>query len=58
MASALTVTPYFLLTLQSSPNLSNWKTVATNTPTTNGWAFTDTAPSTGNQRFYQAFVTR
>ena len=55
---ALSVTPYFLLTLQSSPDLSNWTTIATNTPATNGWAFTDTAPATGSQRFYKAFVTR
>jgi len=56
----LSTTPYSLVTLQSSPGLSplNWTTIATNTPLTSPWTFTDTnvmAPVT--QRFYRAFIT-
>jgi hypothetical protein len=54
---ALSTTPYFLLTLQSSLNLSNWTTIATNTPVTNTWTFTDAATATVTQRFYRAFIT-
>jgi hypothetical protein len=57
----LTTTPYFLVTLQSSPSLSppNWTTLATNTPVTSPWTITDTnVLATVPQRFYQAFVTR
>ncbi|HUD84004.1 MAG TPA: ice-binding family protein, partial [Candidatus Saccharimonadales bacterium] len=39
----LSTTPYFLLTLQTSSNLSSWTTIATNRPVTNTWTFTDTA---------------
>ena len=49
-----------LVTLQSSPNLalSNWTTIATNTPVTNLWKFTNnTATATVTQRFYRAFIT-
>jgi hypothetical protein len=56
----LNTSPYFLVTLQSSPNLSptNWTMIATNTPTTNSWNFTDTnAMTTVPQRFYRAFIT-
>jgi hypothetical protein len=56
----LSTTPYFLLTLQSSPSLSppNWTTIATNTPSTSPWTFTDnTAVLTSTQRFYRAFIT-
>lgn len=53
----LTTTPYFLLTVQSSPDLANWTTIATNTPATGSWQFTDTAVGTAPQRFYQAFIT-
>jgi hypothetical protein len=53
----LNTTPYFLLTLQTSPDLSSWTTIATNTPGTNNWAFTDTAPGTVVNRFYRAFIT-
>ena len=48
-----------LVTLQSSPNLSvsNWTTIATNTPVTNLWKFTNnTATATVTQRFYRAFI--
>src|SRR5664279_1750780 len=40
----LNTTPYFLVTLQSSPSLSspNWTTIATNTPVTSPWTFTNT----------------
>jgi hypothetical protein len=56
----LSTTPYFLLTLQASPDLSlpNWTTIATDTPVTNTWTFTDnTATATVTQRFYRAFIT-
>lgn len=56
----LDTTPYFLLTLQTSPDLSlpNWTTLATHTPDTNVWTFTDsTATATVTQRFYRAFLT-
>jgi hypothetical protein len=54
----LNTTPYFLATLQSSPNLSppNWTTIATNTPVIRPWTFTDTNAMT-TQRFYRAFIT-
>jgi hypothetical protein len=48
------------VTLQSSPDLSlpNWTTIATNTPVTSPWAFTDTNEmATVTQRFYRAFIT-
>lgn len=56
----LSTTPYFLLTLETSPDGSplSWTTIATNTPVTDSWAFTDeTAISTVAQRFYRAFIT-
>jgi hypothetical protein len=56
----LSTTPYFLVTLQSSPALSplNWTTIATNTPVTSPWTFTDTnAMAPVAQRFYRAFIT-
>jgi hypothetical protein len=56
----LNTSPYFLVTLQSSPDLSftNWTTIATNTPVTSPWTFTDTnATATVTHRFYQAFIT-
>jgi Ice-binding-like len=56
----LDTSPYFLVTLQSSPDLSfaNWTMIATNTPATNIWTFTDTnAMTTVTQRFYRAFIT-
>ena len=45
---------------KSSPDLSppNWTTIATNTPVTRPWTFTDTnATATVPQRFYRAFIT-
>jgi hypothetical protein len=56
----LSTTPFFLVTLQSSPGLSppNWMTIATNTPVTSPWTFTDTnVMATVTQRFYRAFIT-
>jgi ice-binding like protein len=56
----LNTTPYFLVTLQSSPSLSiaNWTTIATNTPATSIWTFTDTnATASMTQLFYRAFIT-
>jgi hypothetical protein len=53
----LNTTPYFLLTLQSSPDLSSWTTIATNIPATNTWTFTNTASPAVPQLFYQAFIT-
>jgi hypothetical protein len=53
----LSTTPYFLLTLQTSPDLLRWTTIATNTPVTNTWTFTNTTPATMPQLFYQAFIT-
>jgi hypothetical protein len=53
----LSTPPFFLLTLQTSTDLSSWTTLATNTPNTNIWAFTDTETPTATHRFYKAFVT-
>jgi hypothetical protein len=54
----LDTTPYFLVTLQSSPSLSpiNWMTIATNTPLTSPWTFTNNI-GTSTQGFYRAFIT-
>lgn len=57
---ALNTAPYFLVTLQTSPDISlpNWTTIATNNPATNIWVFADTnVPPIVNQRFYRAFIT-
>jgi hypothetical protein len=56
----LNTTPFFLVTLESSPGLSpsNWTPIATNNPVTSPWTFTDTnAMPTVTQRFYRAFIT-
>jgi hypothetical protein len=56
----LNTTPYFLVTLQSSPGVSppNWTTIATDTPVTSPWTFTNTnVMATVTQRFYRAFIT-
>jgi hypothetical protein len=56
----LNTSPYFLVTLQSNPNLSltNWTTMATNFPITNIWTFIDTnAMPIAIQHFYRAFIT-
>lgn len=54
---ALNTSPYFLLTLQSSPDLLNWTTIETNTPTTNIWMFTNAETASAPHLFYQAFLT-
>jgi hypothetical protein len=56
----LNTTPFFLVTLQSSPGLfpPSWMTIATNTPVTSPWTVTNTnAMATVTQRFYRAFIT-
>jgi hypothetical protein len=56
----LDTTPFFIVTLQSSPSLSspNWTSIATNTPATTPWTFTDTnATPTVTKQFYRAFIT-
>jgi hypothetical protein len=56
----LNTAPNVFITLQTSPSLSlpDWTTIATNTPGTNTWTFTnDTATATVTQRFYRAFTT-
>jgi hypothetical protein len=56
----LSTTPYFLVTLQSSPSLSpaNWTTLATNDPVASPWTVTDTNVMAGRpQNFYRAFIT-
>jgi hypothetical protein len=60
MTVVLSTTPFFLVTLQSSPGLSppNWTTIATDTPVTSPWTFTNTnVMTTVTQRFYRAFIT-
>ena len=56
----LTTTPYFPVTLQSSPRLvpATWTTIATNYPATSPWTVTDTnILSSRTQNFYRAFIT-
>jgi hypothetical protein len=55
----LNTTPYFLVTLQSSPTWSpaTWTTIATNTPGASPWTFTDVSTGAGPRGFYQAFIT-
>jgi hypothetical protein len=56
----LTTSPYFFVTLQSSPILPapNWTTIATNTPVNSPWTVIDTnATATVTQLFYRAFIT-
>jgi hypothetical protein len=56
----LNTSPYFLVTLQSTTNLliPSWILVATNTPVTNLWTFTDTnAVKITPRNFYRAFIT-
>jgi hypothetical protein len=57
----LKTTPYFLLTLQTSTDLTptSWTTVRTATPIAEYWTFIhDAALATGPKRFYRAFQTR
>ena len=56
----LSTTPFFLLTLETSPDLllTNWTTIATVTPVASPWTNTDdNATATVTQRFYRAFIT-
>ena len=55
----LDTTPYFLLTLESCPDLilADWTPITTDTPITSPWAFTNTLPPEGTTRFYRAFLT-
>jgi hypothetical protein len=56
----LNTTPYFTVTLQSSPRLApaTWTTIATNYPATSPWMFTDTNIMTARtQNFYRAFIS-
>ena len=50
-------TPYFLVTLQSTPTLfpANWTTIGTNTPRESPWTVTNTGVMTSD-RFYRAFT--
>lgn len=53
-------TPYFLLTLQTCPDLllADWTPISSVTPTNNYWTFIDdNAPSITTQRFYRTFIT-
>ncbi len=49
--------PYFPLTLQSSPDLLTWADIASNTPVATPSRFTNTAATVGTKRFYRAFLT-
>jgi hypothetical protein len=56
----LNTTPYFPVTLQSSPRLTpaSWTTIATNYPAISPWTVTDTnILSSRTQNFYRAFIT-
>ena len=55
--SPLLTSPYFPLTLQSSTNLINWTSLATNNPVTSLSIFTNPVPTGVNRRFYRAFLT-
>lgn len=60
MTVVLVTTPYFLLTLQACPDLllTNWTTIAIDTPSRSPWTNTDTTASAAvTQRFYRAFIT-
>lgn len=57
----LKTTPYFLLTLQSCPDLllAEWETVTTDTPSASPWTYIDaTATKAEPRRFYRAFLTQ
>jgi len=56
----LSTTPYFLLTLEGSPNLlltNSWTTIATNIPVSTPFTFI-TDDSMATQRYYRAFITQ
>ena len=51
----ITNTPNFVLTLQTSPDLTNWTTFATPIPSVSPCTFIDTTDSSAATRFYRAF---
>ena len=51
----ITNTPGLALTLQTSANLTSWKTLAMPTPAVSPDTFTDTTASAETMRFYRAF---
>ena len=56
----LDTTPYFLLTLQTSPAMAptNWTTIAEEIPASTPWSFTNEPIASGvTTRFYRAFLT-
>ena len=53
----LLTSPYFPLTLQSSTNLINWTSIASNNPLTSLTTFTNPVPTGVTRRFYRAFIT-
>jgi len=55
----LSTTPNMLVTLQSCPDLilANWTTIATTTPITSLWSFTNRVPLAAHNRFYRAFIS-
>ena len=48
-------TPNLLLTLQTSPDLVKWTTLATPTPTATPYTYIDSTASAATVRFYRAF---
>jgi hypothetical protein len=59
MVIGINTTPLLLLTLQFCPDLilTNWTTLATATPVTSPWTYTDTTATNASIRFYKAIVT-
>jgi hypothetical protein len=59
MTVVISTTPYFLLTLQTTADLGfpDWTTIATNTPLTSPWTYTNTGVSASTNRFYRAFIS-
>ena len=61
IALEISTTPYFLITLQSSPTLypAIWSTIASTTPSTSLWPVTDTnATAIAPRRFYRAVINQ
>lgn len=60
MTVILSTTPYFLLTLETCPDLllTNWVPIATDIPIASPWMFTDSAALNAlTPRFYRAVIT-
>jgi hypothetical protein len=51
----ITNTPNLVLTLQTSPDLVNWTTLTTPTPTTSPYTYLDSTASAATTRFYRLF---